>query len=382
MRIAVIGAGPAGLTAALQLSRGGMSVDVYEASAQVGGLARSIDLWGERVDLGPHRFFSTDARVNRFWLDIVGRDYVMVDRLTRIHFKEKLFQYPLKPLDVVSKLGAFETARALASYAQSTLFHKPDVSLAPSFENWVVKRFGRRLYETFFKSYSEKLWGIPCTELSEDFAAQRIRKFDLRAAVSNAMSRRSSDHRTLADSFAYPLGGTGKVYQRMANRIADTGGSVLLEQPIAKVLTADGRVSGIQTTNGKVEHYERVISTMPLTLLVKAMENVPAAVYEAASQLTFRNTILVYLEVDAAQLFDDQWLYVHDDNVKVGRITNFNNWGTSVRSNPTTTILCCEYWCNHADATWSAGDDSLVAQASAELAKTAWLRTKRSLIVT
>ena len=375
MRIAVIGAGPAGLTAALQLSQGGMSVDVYEANSQVGGLARSIDLWGERVDLGPHRFFSTDARVNRFWLDIVGSDYVMVDRLTRIHFNEKLFQYPLKPLDVVTKLGFLETTRALASYAKSSFFRSSKDSDSPSFENWVVRRFGQRLYETFFKSYSEKLWGIPCTELSEDFAAQRIRRFDLRVAILDALFRRSrTDHRTLADSFAYPHGGTGMVYERITNRIKELGGNVLLDHPISQVITSNNKVTGIRSVNGKVEHYDHVISTMPITLLVKGIENVPPPVQEAASQLTFRNTILVYLEVEDPRLFEDQWLYIHDASVKVGRITNFNNWGNSVRRKSSTTILCCEYWCNPNDATWTASDQTLVERAGSELVQIGLLK--------
>ncbi len=235
MRIAVIGAGPAGLTAALQLAKGGAVVDVYEASAQVGGLARSIDLWGKRVDVGPHRFFSTDARVNRFWLDIVGSDYHLIDRLTRIHYDGKLFEYPLKPLDVFGKLGLFETAQTFLSYAKQVLLNDRSLDNSPSFESWVVKRFGRRLYEKFFKSYSEKLWGIPCTELSEDFAAQRIRKLTLRNAVASALSRKSrNQHRTLADCFAYPNEGTGMVYERIADRIRAAGGRVLLEQPSSK----------------------------------------------------------------------------------------------------------------------------------------------------
>jgi protoporphyrinogen oxidase len=368
MRVAVIGAGPAGLTAALQLSHGGVSVDIYEAGSQVGGLARSIDLWGERVDFGPHRFFSTDTRVNRFWLEIVGSDYVMIDRLTRIHFNEELFQYPLKPWDVVTKLGLVETTRALLSYAKSTFSRGSKESVAPSFENWVVRRFGQRLYETFFKSYSEKLWGIPCTELSEDFAAQRIRKFNLREAILNAFSYGTrNDHRTLADSFAYPLGGTGAVYERIASRITDLGGNVLLDRPVSKVLTENGKVTGVRCVNGKLEHYDHVISTMPITLLVKGMENVPQPVHEAASQLTFRNTILIYLRVEDPNLFQDQWLYIHDSHVKVGRVTNFNNWGTSKRPNASTTILCCEYWCNQSDSTWLASDDTLVERASSEL---------------
>ncbi len=366
MRIAVIGAGPAGLTAALELAKGGASVDVYEAGPQVGGLARSLDLWGQRVDLGPHRFFSTDSRVNRFWLDVVGSDYVLVERLTRIHFKRKFFHYPLKPFDVFTKLGIVETSKTLISYLKQFFKQVSNELDEPSFEAWIVRRFGRRLYETFFKTYSEKLWGIPCTELSEDFAAQRIRKLTLRDAVSNAMFRRTkTEHRTLADCFAYPLGGTGAVYERIASQIVAAGGQILLRQPVLNILTAANRVTGVQSTDGVEVPYDHVISTMPLTLLVNGLKCAPQSVRYAATQLSFRNTVLVYLEVEDPDLFRDQWLYVHDSDVQIGRVTNFRNWGT--QPNSSTSILCCELWCNHADSTWSASDRDLSNQVISEL---------------
>ena len=171
MRIAVIGAGPAGMTAALQLSRRGAEVSVFEAGQRVGGLARSLDLWGQRVDLGPHRFFSTDARVNQLWLDIVGREYAMVDRLTRIYYRRRLFQYPLKPLNALWNMGLPDAAMCVTSYLKEQLRPGFQAKDDVSFESWIVRRFGRRLFEMFFKSYSEKLWGIPCSELSADFAA-------------------------------------------------------------------------------------------------------------------------------------------------------------------------------------------------------------------
>ncbi len=376
MRIAVIGAGPAGLTAALQLAKGGAVVDVYEASAQVGGLARSIDLWGKRVDVGPHRFFSTDARVNRFWLDIVGSDYHLIDRLTRIHYDGKLFEYPLKPLDVFGKLGLFETAQTFLSYAKQVLLNDRSLDNSPSFESWVVKRFGRRLYEKFFKSYSEKLWGIPCTELSEDFAAQRIRKLTLRNAVASALSRKSrNQHRTLADCFAYPNEGTGMVYERIADRIRAAGGRVLLEQPIKQVLVEAGRVSGLQTVSGDEACYDHVISTMPLTLLVQGLAGTPAKVQDAANHLSFRNTILVYLEVADPSLFKDQWLYIHDSSVSVGRVTNFNNWQKSSLES-SSTILCSEYWCSATDAVWNASNSDLAQTAISELQRIGLLHSQ------
>lgn len=377
MRIAVIGAGPAGLTAALKLARGGAAVDVYEASSQVGGLARSIDLWGRRVDVGPHRFFSTDARVNRFWLDIVGSDYHLINRLTRIHYDDKLFEYPLKPLDVFRKLGLFETTQTLCSYAKQVVLNNREADTKPSFESWVVKRFGNRLYQKFFKSYSEKLWGIPCTELSEDFAAQRIRKLTLRNAIASALFRKSrNQHRTLADCFAYPNEGTGMVYERMASSILATGGRVLLDQPIQQVVVDEGRLIGLRTSSGEFVSYDHVVSTMPLTLLVQGLQQAPETVHEAAGQLSFRNTILVYLEVADPRLFNDQWLYIHDASVSVGRVTNFNNWQNPTQKQATTTILCCEYWCSQADAIWKSPDADLTQMAISELQKIGLLQAQ------
>ena len=178
------------MTAALELVRGGAEVDVFEAHGRVGGLARSLDLWGQRVDLGPHRFFSTDARVNRLWLGVVGRDYTMVDRLTRIYYGGRFYHYPLRPLDVARNLGLGDTARCLASYCRAQLRRGAAAPAGDSFESWVTGRFGRRLFETFFRSYSEKLWGIPCSQLSADFAAQRIKTFSLGEAVCSAFLAR------------------------------------------------------------------------------------------------------------------------------------------------------------------------------------------------
>ncbi|HUY68617.1 MAG TPA: FAD-dependent oxidoreductase, partial [Alphaproteobacteria bacterium] len=264
--VGIIGAGPAGLTAAYELAKRGIRVELFEAQDSVGGMAKSIDLWSQRVDLGPHRFFSTDPRVNKIWLDMVGDKYDMVDRLTRIYYNKTFFNYPLKPLNALCGLGPIEAARCLLSYARARLDPAMDES---SFENWVTNRFGRRLYGIFFKSYSEKLWGIPCRDLDADFAAQRIKKLSLFEAVWAALiGNKTGRHKTLVDQFAYPYGGTGSVYEEMAARVRQAGGLVHLNTRVKRVACADNAPPAIELENGETKTFDHVVSSMPITALV------------------------------------------------------------------------------------------------------------------
>ena len=212
MRVAIIGAGPAGMTAAYQLTKGGAAVEVFEASPFVGGLSRTHELWGQKVDLGPHRFFSNDPLVNGVWQEVVGDDCRWVDRLTRIYYQQRFFYYPLQPMNALWNMGFIEAARAMLSYFQEKVAPSYPAGEQPTFESWVVGRFGRRLFEMFFKSYTEKLWGMPCAELDADFATQRIKKFSMGEAIKSALGIGRGKHKTLVDRFAYPTGGTGMVY--------------------------------------------------------------------------------------------------------------------------------------------------------------------------
>lgn len=367
MKTVIIGAGPAGLTAAYQLSKATPDVRVYEADACVGGLSRSFPLWGQTVDLGPHRFFSQDRRVNEIWLEVAGRDYAMVNRQTRISYQGKLFQYPLEGWDALSKLGPLEAVRCMGSYTKELA---SPTAQDGSFESWVCRRFGRRLYEIFFKTYSEKLWGIPCTELDADFAAQRIKKFSLSAAIKGALfSQGKKKHRTLVDEFAYPTGGTGMIYERMAEGVTQRGGQVNLKTPVKKVLTNNNTVVGIELASGENVPCDHVISTMPLTVLVSQLDGVPPSVVQACRALKFRNTILVYLEVLDENPFPDNWIYVHNPDLQFGRITNFRNWVPQICSGSQNTILALEYWCNSDDEFWSRDDEKLTGQARTEIVK-------------
>ncbi len=372
MKIAVIGAGPAGMTAAYKISEelGAKitSLDLYELSGQVGGLSKSIDLWDQRVDLGPHRFFSHDTKINEVWLEVVGKDYDIVNRQTRIYYKQRFFDYPIRALNALKGLGLFEAARCMVSYLMERIAPTRDTS---TFEGWVTSRFGKRLYTIFFKTYSEKLWGISCTDLDSDFAAQRIKKLSLFEAVKNALlSGKGNKHATLVDQFAYPNGGTGSVYERMQKHILERGGRVYLNTGVERVNTLEGRASSLTLENGESREYDHIVSTMPISILVERLPEVPENIIEQARKLTFRNTILVYLRVDRPDLFTDQWLYIHDPSVEVGRVTNFRNWLPSVYGASQSTILCLEYWCYFDDPLWNLDREHLIETASREIVRT------------
>lgn len=367
-KIAVIGAGPAGITAAYELIKKGHEVEVFEASPHVGGLSKTIDLWNQRVDLGPHRFFSNDTKVNKVWLEVVGKDYKMVDRLTRIYYKKKFYYYPLKPFDALKKLGLWTAFVCVLSYMKERVF---PVKKDGSFETWVIGRFGYKLYSIFFKTYSEKLWGISCRELDEDFAAQRIKKLSLFKAVWNAMFKgKKNKHKTLVDQFAYPIQGTGMVYERMRDHIIKNGGKVHMKTPVKKVSCKDGAVGSLVLENGEEKTFDHIISSMPITQLVNNMEEVPQKVIDANAELKFRNTLLVYLKVEGQNVFPDNWLYVHANDLQMGRITNFCNWVPEINNGEKSTIVVLEYWAYNDDKIWNSTDEELIELGKEELKKT------------
>jgi protoporphyrinogen oxidase len=369
-KVAVIGAGPAGMTAAYQLSKQkDIEVTLFEMSSSVGGLAKSITLWNQRVDIGPHRFFSSDTRVNEFWLEVVGNQYQMVNRLTRIFYNDKFFYYPLKPFDAFRKLGVIETVRCILSYLKEKF---SPTEFKGDFESWVTGRFGKRLFEVFFKTYSEKLWGISCQDLDADFAAQRVKKLSLSEAIKNAFFG-GNKHKTLVDQFAYPDRGTGMVYEIMAEKFQANGGCLRLNCGVEKVLMDNGTVTGLRLKAGEELKFDHVISSMPLSLLVARLDEAPGDIRAKAGSLKFRNTILVYLNVDSTDLFRDNWLYVHSPSLKCGRVTNFRNWVPSLYGEEKTSILCMEFWCQEEDDAWRMPDDDIVELAKNEIDKTGLL---------
>ena len=366
--VVVIGAGPAGLAASVRLGELGLQNTVVEASNRVGGMAGSLNLWGHTVDLGPHRFFSADPVVTDFWHRYMRDDYVLVSRQTRIYYRNRFFDYPLKAGNALKNLGAFRAVAAIGSYSRARIQPVKDDG---SLESWVSNRFGRVLFETFFKTYTEKLWGVSCKELDADWAAQRIQGLTLWGAVKSAFSgNRGNKLKTLVDEFAYPTRGNLAFYQALEDATTRMGNEVLTQASVQKLNVVGNSVTGVTLKDGKVIDSEWVISSMPITLLLAGISDVPSEVRVAAERLRFRNTVLVYLLVESDELFPDQWLYVHDQNVKHGRITNFRNWSKEIVGDDGNTVVCLEYWCFDEDPLWSQNEEELVEIAAREFIST------------
>lgn len=369
MKIGIIGAGPAGLSCALKLVESGHEVDVFEADSAVGGMTKSFALWGQQVDLGPHRFFSMDEKVNQFWKEQVGEAYIQIDRLTRIYYKKKFFLYPVRALNALSNLGILEAIGCVFSYVKA-LFHR-NRGKETTFEEWVSNQFGYKLYSIFFKAYSEKLWGISCKDLDADFARQRIKGLNMLEVIKSALIPAAGrKHKTLVDCFAYPKMGGGVPYERIKDKIEAAGSHVYLNTPVAGIVTKNRQAKGIRMADGTVREYDYVVSTAPFTEMVCSIEELPEEIHKLSKQLTYRNTTLVYLEVDRRDIFRDNWIYVHDTTVQSGRITNFYNWSPYMRQGHEASILALEYWSYDQDAFWGYDDETLIGIAKEDMVKT------------
>lgn len=378
--IYILGGGPAGLTAAYELTKQGQSVVVVERDSRVGGLAKSIKYRGFILDYGPHRFFTKVAPVLKLWNEVLGNDQVTVNRLTRIYYGGKYFSYPLKAFEALSTLGIFESFKIVTSYASVRLFPHRNPK---HFAQWVTNKFGKRLFEIFFEGYTEKLWGISCREISADWAAQRIKGLSLLSAVRNALLGNNGKVKSLVDQFQFPRLGSGQLYEKISNYLRRYNQQVLLNTEVVRVHHDNFQVTQLTLRNRETRVEETVncggvISSIPISLLVQQINSPPPSpVITAAQSLKFRNTILVYLIVESGNLFPDNWLYINEPSVQLGRVTNFANWSSEMLPNRHQTPICCEYWCNFDDPMWTKPEDELLLQAEQELRKIGLLRQEK-----
>jgi len=304
------------------------------------------------------------------WYEILGEDFIRVPRLSRIHYNGKFFMYPLKAANALSGLGLWNAILIMLSYLKARLRPSP---VEENFEQWVSNRFGKRLYNIFFKTYTEKVWGIPCTEIQAEWAAQRIQGLSLAKAILSAASlnKRSTKIKSLINEFLYPRYGPGQMWETCVERIEAMGGTVLMEHRVIQLEEEGGRIVAAvaQTPDGPVRFEgEHFINTMPVRSLVRAVSpSVPPAVLEAAEGLRYRDFLVVALMLDKEELFPDNWIYIHSSGVKVGRIQNFNNWSAAMIPEPNRTCLGLEYFCFKGDGLWESPDEDLIALATREL---------------
>ena len=368
----VLGAGPAGLTAALMAVRKGFSATVLEASDHVGGISRTELHHGYRYDIGGHRFYTKSAEVEALWKEIMGNDFLRVKRSSRIFFGGRFYQYPLRIFETLGNLGPVESFAIMASYVKWKVSPHPEEE---SFEHWVTNRFGRRLFRTFFKTYTEKVWGIPCTAIRADWAAQRIKGLSLRSAVMNSLFRRGGV-KSLIEAFDYPRLGPGMMWEKFAEAIGQAGGSVILNRRATRIHHDGRRVLSVshEDADGRegITHPEQVISSIPLSSLVRQMDPpAPEEVLAAARGLKYRDFILVGIVVDQPDIFPDNWIYVHSPEVSVGRIQNFGNWSMEMVADHSFSSLGMEYFCSVGDGIWNLDDSELIDLATREFHKLA-----------
>lgn len=360
--VIAFGAGPAGLAAAIKLAKNGKRALIFEKDKQVGGISKTLQYKGYRFDLGGHRFFTKSKEVNELWNETLGEDFLIRPRLSRMYYRKKFFAYPVKPFDALSKLGILESFLILASYFQSKLFPYKEEN---NYEQWVTNRFGKKLYLTFFKTYNEKLWGIPCTEMQAEWVAQRIKGLSFRTVIKNALfPNRKGTPKTLIDEFKYPKYGPGMMYEKMAENINKTASQILMEKEIIKINHNNFKVESVvvKDHDGSENEYtaDHFLSSMPITELIKRMSPaVPSEVAKAADKLTYRSLLTINVILDSPSPFPDTWIYIHAPEVKMGRIQNFGNWSPYMLADKNKTALGLEYFCTEGDDFWQTPDGKL-----------------------
>ncbi len=370
-KVVIAGAGPAGLTAAYELCRAGVTSTVLEADSVVGGISRTVERDGWRFDIGGHRFFTKVPEVEALWHEILpDEDFLLRPRLSRIFYQGKYFDYPLKAMNALKNLGLLEAVLCVLSYVWARVRPPKDQT---NYEGWLVARFGWRLYRTFFKTYTEKVWGVPVSSMPADWAAQRIKNLSLMSAIVNALTpnRNQKEITSLIEEFQYPKYGPGMMWERCTEQVEAQGTDVRMRTKVVGVQHADGRAHTVVTeardgtrTELPADH---VISSMPFPHLIRAMDPpAPAEVLAAADDLQFRDFLTVALVVPESAGFPDNWIYIHAPEVKVGRIQNFGSWSPYLVKDGRT-CLGLEYFVFEGDELWNAKDEDLIEMGAKEL---------------
>lgn len=364
--VVILGAGPAGLTAAYELSGKGVPSIILEQDSVVGGLARTVEYKGHLFDIGGHRFFTKVPLIEKIWKELLGEELLVRPRLSRIYYRGKFFKYPLEPLNALAGLGFAETVRCLASYVRAHLApRRPDTNL----ETWVSNRFGKRLFEIFFKGYTEKVWGIPCSQIQSEWAAQRIRGMSLSRVIWDAVTagRQTSDPiKSLIRQFYYPRLGPGMMWSRMRQIIEQRGCQVILNAPVTEIEHDGSEILAVRA-GGHRYSANSFISSIPIRELIDRLSPAPPeSLRGAARDFNYRDFITVAVIVRGSNLFPDNWIYVHDESVKIGRIQNYSNWSPAMTPDASTSCLGLEYFCQQGDEFWRAPDAELIAHAVRE----------------
>ncbi|MDR4509372.1 MAG: NAD(P)/FAD-dependent oxidoreductase [Candidatus Brocadiaceae bacterium] len=373
-KVIIIGGGPAGLTAAYELSKVDIESIVLEKDKMIGGISKTVHYKNFHFDIGGHRFFTKSKRVNDMWKAVLGDEFLRRKRLSRIYYNKKFFFYPLRPMNALLGLGLYNSFLILLSYFSAHIFpSKPE----KTFEQWVSNRFGRRLYTTFFKTYTEKVWGIPCGEIRAEWATQRIKGLSLKMAIKNSLmpSRKNSKNstviKTLIDSFDYPKLGPGMMWDTVAESARKNGSQIYREADVEGILWDKNKVQSVEARiNGKHMLFQGTdfISSMPIRELIqKFRPTVPAEVLNAANNLKYRDFLTIALIVNKRDVFPDNWIYIHDQGVRLGRIQNFKNWSPYMVPDPERTCLGLEYFCFEEDDLWSMSDQELIELGKREL---------------
>jgi protoporphyrinogen oxidase len=373
--VVIIGAGPAGLTAAYMLTKRGVASTVLEADTVVGGISRTAVRDGWRFDIGGHRFFTKVKPVNDLWFEILGKDeFLRRPRMSRIYYRGKLYDYPIKPGNALKNLGPVEAVLCGFSYLYARVRPPKDQS---TLEGYIVANYGRRLYNHFFKTYNEKVWGVPASEIASDWGAQRIKGMSLFAAVWEPIRAKFAGSRdkskqvtSLIEEFNYPKYGPGQMWEKCTELVTEKGTKVVFDSNVTRIEHANGRATAVTAeSSGVTNRYEctDVISSMPISALLEAMDPpVPSEVTKAAEALRYRDFMTVALVVPEEYGFPDTWIYIHDPDVEVGRIQNFSSWSPFLVKDGRT-CLGLEFFVQEGDEMWTKSDVDLVEQGKREL---------------